>query len=224
MDARRIARQAAYNLRTFGVGSALSDIAYRTTNKIVPISILKGMTAELAHVAPDVPDAGSIVTRVVAPDELSRTAALPDWHEGLRPSLVDTALAKGDECVGCFDGDRLVSVGWYARTPTSISDTMTLHFDPTWVYMHRGYTLPAYRGRRLHAVAMSWALRTYTSRGARGLISYVDFNNFPSLRSVERMGYRIFGEVVVVALVGREFALSTAGCRPYGFRVLPSVA
>jgi hypothetical protein len=138
---RRIARQAAHNLRTFGVGSALGDIAHRD-----------------------------------------------------------------------------------ARTPTSISDTMRLHFDPTWVYMHRGYPLPAYRGRRLHAVAMSWALRRYTSRGARGLISYVDFNSFPSLRSVERLGYRIFGEVVVFALGGREFAVSTPGCRPYGFRVLPSAA
>lgn len=222
MDAKRIAREAAQNVRTFGVGPALRDIAYRTTKKIVPVSIMKGMTAVVADVSPAFFDPGPLAPRFATPDELHRAAALPEWQEGMARGLVNTALAKGDECVGCFDGDRLVSVGWYARTPTTISDTMTLHFDPSWVYMHRGYTLPAYRGRRLHAIAMTWALGTYTRRGARGLISYVDFNNLASLRSVERMGYRIFGDVILFALGPREVAVSTPGCRPYGFRVRPS--
>jgi hypothetical protein len=85
--------------------------------------------------------------------------------------------------------------------------------------MYKGYTVPAYRGLRLHAVGMCRALREFTAEGKAGLISYVQSNNFASLRSVGRMGYRIFGTVFLVRVGGRFFAYSTSGCRDYDFWV-----
>jgi hypothetical protein len=46
-------------------------------------------------------------------------------------------------------------------------------------------------------------------------------NNFASLKSVARMGYRIFGDVYLGRLKGRSYAYSTEGCRRYGFWVEP---
>ena len=94
-----------------------------------------------------------------------------------------------------------------------------LHFDHAYTYMYKGYTVPAYRGKRLHAVGMCRALRAFTDEGKKGLISYVFSNNFASLHSVLRMGYRIFGEVYVLRAGTHAFTYATIGCRDYGFRV-----
>jgi hypothetical protein len=112
-----------------------------------------------------------------------------------------------------------VSIGWYSNKPTQVSDELVLHFDRAWMYMYKGYTLKSHRGKRLHGVGMSRALCAYSERGFRGLISYVNSTNFESLRSTERMGYRIFGDVYIAKAIGRAVTWSTPGCAAYKFRV-----
>ena len=61
-----------------------------------------------------------------------------------------------------------------------------------------------------------------TDEGRLGLVSYVMSNNFASLRSVGRMGYRIFGEVYLLRVGGRRLTYATKSCRDYDFRVEPT--
>ena len=67
-----------------------------------------------------------------------------------------------------------------------------------------------------------FALQHYLSTGFRGLVSYVESNNFDSLKSVFRMGYAQFGSVYVVKLFGRYLTHSSRGCERLGFRVEPA--
>lgn len=46
------------------------------------------------------------------------------------------------------------------------------------------------QGNRVAAFGMTHALRAYTERGCKGLVSFVESDNFASLRSCERMGYK----------------------------------
>ena len=115
-----------------------------------------------------------------------------------------------------FDGEQVDANG---SPPTPIDEHFRLHFDPAYTYMFKGYTVPAQRGKRLHAVAMCQALRALAGEGQRGLVSYVASNNFASLKSTARMGYRPFGDLYLVQAAGRAFTWATPGCRPYGFRV-----
>ncbi|MDB4969842.1 MAG: Acetyltransferase family protein [Myxococcales bacterium] len=209
----------AQNARSFGVKAALRELEYRALNKVLPIRILKGMTAVLDDVDRTLFDTGGFAVRVAGADELRAAAAEVDWAKEMPRSFVDHALGRGDECVGIFDGDALVSIGWYARSATSISDSLMLHFDPAWTYMYKGFTLKSHRGKRLHGIGMTFALAHYTKQGARGLISYVEFNNLMSLRSVEKMGYRLFGDIYVARIRGRELFWSTPGCRSYRFQL-----
>jgi hypothetical protein len=207
------------NARSFGVSGALRDLEYRAINKIVPLRILKVMTAVLDDVDRTLFDTGGFAVRIAGADELRAAAATRDWSTEMPPAFLDRAFARGDECVGIFDGDKLVSVGWYARTPTPVTDSLVLHFDPAWTYMYKGFTIKSHRGKRLHGIGMTFALKHYSDEGARGLISYVEFNNLMSLRSIEKMGYRVFGDVYIVRWNGRELTWSTPGCRPYRFYV-----
>ncbi|HLH30360.1 MAG TPA: GNAT family acetyltransferase, partial [Terriglobia bacterium] len=94
-------------------------------------------------------------------------------------------------------------------------------FDSRYVYMYKGFTAVAYRGQRLHAIGMTRALAEYQSRGFRGLVSYVESNNFDSLRSCYRMGYRNCGQIRVLRAAGKYFVRPDTHCRQYGLAIEP---
>jgi hypothetical protein len=216
MNLAHVVRRVVDNAKSFGTSAALHDLQQRAVNRVVPFQILKGMTAVLPDINPGLLDAGTFRAGFATRDEI---LAHSTAEYEMSPDFVDDALDKGDDCYALWDGDRLASLGWYSNQPTSISDGLVLHFDPSWVYMYKGYTHPDYRGKRLHGIGMSLALRDYTERGSRGLISYVKSNNFQSLRSIERMGYRIFGDIYLARVLGRAVTWASPGCKPYAFRL-----
>ncbi len=55
----------------------------------------------------------------------------------------------------------------------------------------------------------------------KGLIAYVESTNFDSLKSTTRMGYKAFGSVIVMNVLGRYFQYATPGCEPFGFQIEP---
>jgi hypothetical protein len=143
-----------------------------------------------------------------------------DPETRMSPGFVEEAVSKGDECFGILKGERLAAYGWYSSRPTRIDPPeLRLRFHYEYVYMYNGYTHPLCRGQRLHAIGMTLALREYLGRGRKGLVSYVESNNFDSLKSCRRMGYAELGSIHVVRISGKYRAFSSAGCRRVGFRV-----
>jgi len=66
---------------------------------------------------------------------------------------------------------------------------LLLHFDwVNYVYMYKAFTVERYRGQRLHAIGVTQSLVRFGSMGYRGLLCYVESNNFDSLKSSYRMG------------------------------------
>lgn len=209
-------RHVADHARSFGAGAALHDLRQRAVNRVVPLQILRGMAVSLGDVPTELFDARRYRARFATPDEV---LAACGSEAGMSRDFARDALDRGDRCFSLFDGPRMVSFGWYARQPTLITGGLRLHFDPAWVYMYRGYTLPAHRGQRLHGIGMALALREHAHRGARGLITYVRSTNFASLRSVDRMGYRTFGELYLARVLGRVETWTSPGCAEYGFHL-----
>ncbi len=151
---------------------------------------------------------------------LRRFGRDPENH--LPKTFLEEALAKGDACYGIFDGTRLASYGWYSTKPSRIHPShLILSFSRNYVYMYKGLTHPAYRGQRLHAIGMTLALRHYLANGLKGLVSYVESNNFDSLKSTLRMGYAVFGSIYVVTLFGCTLTRASRGCERFGFSVEP---
>jgi hypothetical protein len=206
------------SIRKYGVRATLHDIECRAVNKIVYWRILEGMTVRVQDVKdPGLFEAPGFDARFVGADELAKFASEPAYD--LPIEFLRKARARGDRCYALFDGERLAAYGWYSDLPTPIDEHFVLHFDRAYTYMYAGYTLPAYRGKRLHAVGMCRALRAITEEGKKGLISNVFSNNFASLQSVTRMGYRIFGQVYLFRAGSHGFAYATQDCGNYGFRV-----
>lgn len=218
MEMRKIVDYVRENVRKFGTRAALHDIECRAANKIARFEILKGMTVRMQDVRdPGFFEAQGFDARFVREDELAKFAR--DGAHDFSVEFLRQARARGDRCYALFDGEALAAYGWYSDLPTPLDDYFVLHFDSAYTYMYKGYTVPAYRGKRLHAVGMCRALRAITKESKKGLISWVHSNNFASLHSVTRMGYRIFGEVYLLRAGGRSFTHATKGCRDYGFWV-----
>ncbi|HXS51495.1 MAG TPA: hypothetical protein VN782_03105 [Usitatibacter sp.] len=203
--------------RAYGPAALLNDLAWRAVNKLADFQVLRGMTVRLVDVRdPGLFDAAGYEAGFAGAQALLPFAGAA--HEFSEPFL-RRAFARGDRCYALFDRGRLASYGWYSTRPTSIDEHFELHFDSRYCYMYKGFTAPAYRGRRLHAIGMCRALAAVSDEGRLGLISYVYSNNFASLRSVERMGYRIFGTVYALRVGSMLATHATARCREYGFRL-----
>lgn len=209
------------NKTRFGLSAALYDAGLRAANHLVPLKILKGVcieapTSEFRELA----EHSSF--QAIDPAILRGLARQPQYE--LSEAFLDEALAKGDECYGMLEGDVLAAYGWYSTQPTAIEPPdLVLHFGPRYVYMYKGFTHPDYRGKRLHAIGMTYALMVYRSKGYQGIVSYVESNNFSSLRSCYRMGYKNIGSVYAVRIFGNYRIYSGAGCAAYEFRLEPAV-
>jgi hypothetical protein len=207
------------NLVHFGIRKTIYDIFLRSVNRVVFFKVFHAMWLE--RVDPEFLTLESpFEWRLLETSQLEEFANNPEYD--IKEEFLGSASEKGDECYGVLDGQVLASYGWYSRQPTETSDDLTLSFNSQYVYMYKGFTHPQYRGQRLHAIGMNLALREYLNRGTKGLISYVESNNFSSLKSVYRLGYRDIGCIAVWKLFGRLIIIYSRGCRKYGLCFQPT--
>ncbi len=217
MDARAI----QHSLYTFGLGATAYDLAYRAATKVTDFMFYKGISLTMSSIDSSFLERDSGYRwGFVGRDELFR-ALSGDAGEDMDEAFINEALARGDRCYGAFDGDTLASYGWCSTRETPINEDLVLRFNPAYAYRYKGYTLPAYRGRRLHGVGMARSLEVHAAEGLKGLVCYVKANNFPSLRSCYRTGYRDFGWIVVVKVGGRYWIHASEGCKAFDFCVAP---
>lgn len=202
----------------FGYGAMRHALKYSMINRFTFFKQLQGLTVTMETLDPKYLEIDPRYTcRFLTADELKKYAQ--NTESQICNDFLDEALPKGDFCYAILEGDALASYGWYSDKPTHISGNLKLTFDPSWIYMYKGYTLPAYRGQRLHAIGMARSLEAFVQRGYKGIISYVETNNFPSLRSCDRMGYKNFGQIKVIKTMGGYKITPDPSCEYYQFNV-----
>jgi len=206
------------NIRRYGLTAGVHDLTKKAVSRFVPLRVLKTMQLTMSGVDRSYLDLPEGLEGGFA-DEARLLAWAADPKNDLDAAFVRDALAKGDRCYAITRGDELASYGWYSRRPTMITDDLRLWFDPKYVYMYKGFTLPAFRGKRLHAIGMARALEAYTAEGCTGIVSYVESNNFASLKSCYRMGYTDIGHIVVATVGTRTFSRESGPNKGVGLRV-----
>jgi hypothetical protein len=184
---------APQTLTRYGMGALVHDAGCRLVNKAVSLRILRGTIVRLQDITDE-----SLFEVPAGYD--ARFAPLDDLRPYARAGLHDLCVpmlaqreTNGDRCYAIWKDGELAAYSFFSTPPSPVDDHFTFHYDPAWIYPNGGYTVPAYRGRRLHARGASQALRVFAQEGKQGLVSWVLSNNFASLRSSRRMGRRIFG-------------------------------
>jgi GNAT superfamily N-acetyltransferase len=103
----------------------------------------------------------------------------------------------GAACVvGVIDG-RQVYRFWYVRRAGD-----QIHGAPSdWrprgrvLFLHGGYTEPAFRGRGIHTAGVQWLLDRERGSGVAHALCVVHADNFMATRAVERVGFRSLGRI-----------------------------
>lgn len=204
------------NYARFGFTKALYDVIYRSINNIIVFQNLTGMTATETSLAMiGLPEDSELTIKFLSKDELINYAKDP--VNELTEEFLEIAFRKEDHCLAILDKGVIASYGWYSNQPTRILKNIDLFFSPEWMYMYKGFTHTAYRGMRLHAVGMCHATKHFSENGFKGLISYVESNNFASMKSVTRMGYEIFGSIYILSAFNKFVSFSSPSCKPYQF-------
>ncbi|MDZ7779869.1 MAG: hypothetical protein U5R14_08035 [Gemmatimonadota bacterium] len=146
-------------------------------------------------------------------------ATRPGATDLVDEAFLDDAVRRGDWCHYMTDEDTVVTYGWYSSAAVPVGPDATIEHSGAYAYMYNGFTPPEFRGQHLHGYCMGQGLKEAIQRGYSGLISYVEAQNAPSIKSVRRLGYRPFGTAVRLNPFGRAFTLNSRGCRNYDFRL-----
>jgi hypothetical protein len=209
------------SIRHHGLGSTLYHAAYRAANHVTDVVVWDALVITL-----DMVDDRYLLDQRRAQGRFVDAETMREYVDDpanmLTDAFINEAAANGDRCYALFEGEALMSYGWYSTRPTRLMEVPgepILHFDSSYAYMYNGYTRPEYRGLRLHAVGMAAALEECTRERLRGILAYVVSSNVASLKSCYRMGYQCFGHIVMINVGGRSVWRSTPGCRKYGFHV-----
>lgn len=203
-------------LQRHGLRKTLYKLWYKVANKLVLLRVLQCIVID--QIDPAFLKCPDGYTAQFLPREM-QLQFCDDPQNGLPRDFVERATLKRDECLGLCDANgHLAAYGWYASTPTPIDPPdLWLTFSPDYVYMYNGFTQAGHRGKRLHGVGMTSALQHYLSSGRKGLVSYIEANNFDSLKSSLRMGYTVVGSIYVLKIFGHYFIRASRGCEKYGF-------
>lgn len=223
-DYLRVSDVVRSNVSSFGFFNTIYDLFYKIANRILLFRSLKCMV--ISVVDPNyLKNSAQYQYLFLDAETLARFAQYPEYD--LSEAFLRHAQERGDKCYAILDGEKLASYGWYSERPVSVvfeggeqeEESLRLHFSDQYVYMYKGYTHTAYRGQRLHAIGMTRALEAYLERGFKGLVSYVEANNYSSLKSVYRMGYRDFGKIHILRILDKYLIHHSRGCKKYGFKI-----
>ncbi len=128
------------------------------------------------------------------------------------------AFARGEGCVGAFDGPRLVAYAWYAIEPAPHSNGLWMDFDRRAVYIYRAFVAPRYRGRGIAPALYRFADRLFLERGREIALLCIEAGNKPSLAASRHSGAHGVGYCAYWHGAGQFLSVRTSGVRHVGFR------
>ena len=182
---------------TYGTLAAIEYVVDYLGHKLVGLAVVRVVWLDVDRLATQKPVTG-FDCRFLDPEEVRSFSHDP--ANDLSEAMADRAAALTDMCFAAVSQEdgRLAAYGWYALGCIEPEHNVgvAMSFPPNVAHMYKGFTHPAFRGKRLHGVLMAMALRELGSRGITKLVSVVSWTNWPSLRSCDRLGYVVLGTTV----------------------------
>ncbi len=188
---RRISETRAH----YGLSATIHWLAAQLANRVLRLEVTEVVWLEAGDLPPTMLADANFDFRFLTADDVARFAE--DKVYELDEESIRRAGAGHDLCFAALDGSRLAAYGWYALGSVEARHNygVPLSYPADVAYMYKGFTHPDYRGRRLHGVGMALALQKLAARGVTRLVSTVEWTNWASLRSCERLGYERLGRV-----------------------------
>jgi len=203
------------DISRWGVLKALQRKVYRWCRRALGVHLHVIRTCALDP-DPELPARlDNMSIRKIQKAELIRYCDDPDLRLGRR--FVNSAIARGDQAFGIFDGSRLVAYTWRAMAAAPHGKQVRVRVPAPYNYSYKAYTHPDFRGRRLMPTVLLFSDKEMLEHGFSHRAGFVDIDNFESLAAGKYMGSNPIGYAGYVEWFGRFFAFRTRAVREIGF-------
>ena len=213
---RRIATRLLDTWRRFGMVAVVRLLVDRVVNRVFSVIDVVWLDGPAAR--PTFAFGAPVEFRFLRAEEVRRFAEDP--ANDLSPEFADRAAAGRDLCFAALADEGLAAYAWYA--PESVEPLHTLGVPMAYprdvAYLYKTFTLPAYRGAHLNAMAMALARERLSEHGITKIVALVDWTNTASLRSCARIGYVRLGRLWVIRLGTRTLVFAPRRAKRLGIQ------
>ena len=158
----------------------------------------------------------ALTYRVLSEDDLAKAReALPSEFP---ERFLKDARARGDLCIGAYDGSRLAAYVWRAYRVARINDFL-IELPAGVRYGYKAYTRPEYRGRHIQTSLVVAMEHVCLQRGVRKSLSFIDVHNYSSIRSNDRREPRWAGRILFLRIGGQQRAWLSPAAKRLGIRL-----
>jgi GNAT superfamily N-acetyltransferase len=172
--------------------------AYLAARRLLRLEVAHILALDLGPMLESPPETSSFEFRPLSADEIRRAAS--DAANDLGANAAGRLEVGRNFCFAAFDRGQLANYSWYALDHVapehSFGIGLTLPEDT--IYLYQAFTLPAYRGRRLHQATVQRAVQWFAPMGIQRMVAIVEYGHWTSLRSHLRMGFRRVGHVCLL--------------------------
>jgi GNAT superfamily N-acetyltransferase len=126
-------------------------------------------------------------------------------------------FAAGDRCVIAEIDGRIVAVEWWSSAAVHQETAWGYRIDipSRFVYAYDAYIDPRYRNSGIWLRFKAYLGEQMTAEGQLGVLTFVEYGNWPSWRTHLRFGFKPDLEVVVIKIAGKLLVRpSEPSCRP----------
>ncbi|MCA9735488.1 MAG: hypothetical protein H6696_01235 [Deferribacteres bacterium] len=210
--------QLKRDFHSVGIMGILVDLFIRLANSVTFFKVLHCLAIEETTLHHEIKELHPKYTeRFLTQEEVENflqveATRMPEY-------VVELGLDKQDECLGLLDNERLINYCWYSDLPTRLNKNLEVHFNPQYKYAYRSYTIIPFRGQRLQGLNLYHALQIYRKQGYRGIVAYVDSNNFNSRRSLDHLGFQLFERIFILKLFDTYLIYKTSDSMPFQFSI-----
>jgi hypothetical protein len=156
-----------------------------------------------------------VSVRLATRDELMEMRRQGTW--GIEQFLLDRA-GEGDLCFLNFCRGELAGYTWAnVNGQPLLFPNLRLRLPDHYIYNYAGFTLPQFRGSGLQSVRHR-ALMQHTQLGKStlGLIGYVSYTNWASIRGQTKSGYRRIGKLWLFGSKNHFVTFRSRAVRDFG--------
>lgn len=211
-------RQIFKITKYFGIKSALIYLSFKVVNKICFFKIYNIISLTESQLNLELkPAHNEFEFRWLRADELKNMENIEKYD--LSKEFIETSLSSGAECFGVYDGNKLVHYSWFTNNPNQLTDDLLLEFNKSYVYGYKAFTEKNYRGKSLFALIHLKVLNDFVKRGIDHIFGVIELTNFPSLKSLYKIGFSSVGKITVVRLLNKYYIKNSKAIKEKNFQI-----
>jgi ribosomal protein S18 acetylase RimI-like enzyme len=130
-------------------------------------------------------------------------ASQPQTHHIPDRYLFQARLERGEQFWTAQHDRKIVSYCWATREPVEIGEVRcVINPRDDEVYLYDAFTFAEYRGQNLYPALLQRILERSRQEGLRRALIFVLSENTPSIRGVQKAGFREFQRVTYYNILG----------------------